>query len=77
MTEEEALERVSAIGGAFANDLNDGDGDVNYEGADVTWRGGHPFLTYSAELEDGTHVEYRWLLLPVTPESEKEILGEG
>lgn len=79
MTEEEALERVSEIGSAFANDLNDGDNNVLYEGADVTWRQGHAFLTYSATIadDDSTKVEFRWLLLPVTPESEKEILGEG
>lgn len=65
MTEEEALERVSAIGSAFANDLNDGDDDVLYEGAVVTWNQGHAFLTYVATLEDGGDVAFRWVLIPV------------
>ncbi len=70
MTEEEALERVSEIGTAFANDLNDGDNHVLYEGADVTWRQGHAFLTYTATLadEDATQVTFRWVLIPVDAE---------
>ena len=72
MTEEEALERVSAIGSAFANDLNDGDDPIAYEGHDVTWVQGHAFLSYSATMEDGTEVQFRWIMIPVAPAFERE-----
>lgn len=64
MTEDEALDRVTEIGQAFANDLNDGDGPVLYEGLDVTG-GDEPVLSYQATLEDGTEVVYRWALVTV------------
>ena len=68
MTEEEALERVSEIGSAFANDLNDGDDPIAYEGHDVQWKQGHAFLTYSATLDDGKKHTFRWVLIPVNVE---------
>lgn len=65
MTEEEAFDRITEIGQAFANDYNDGDSNVAYEGLSVSWVQGHSFLTYTATLEDNSEVEYRWMLLPV------------
>lgn len=71
MNEDEALERVDSIGQAFANDLNDGDGLVVYEGVSVT-DGGNTLL-YSATLEDGTEIEHRWYLTHVGYSEKKDL----
>ena len=57
MTYDEILDRIEEIGTAFANDLNDGDNRVLYEGLDVT---GDGELRYTATLDNGTKVEARF-----------------
>jgi len=64
MTEPEALERISEIGQAFANDVNDGDGPVAYEGFVVTKEPetGKYILQYNATLDNGTELAFSWYL---------------
>lgn len=64
MTEEEALLRVHEIGQAFANDLNDGDTEVNYEGLSVTLPSECTYgvLEYEATMADGTVHTWTWAL---------------
>jgi hypothetical protein len=66
-----ALERVSEIGQAFANDYHDGeagpeDNNIAFEGVIVTERGADDILVYNATLEDDTEVQFAWLLTRVT-----------
>lgn len=71
LTEEEAFDRITEIGTAFANDLNDGDSKVLYEGVHVEWDGHTSTLNYSATLENGTEVVWRWAMLPLEYKEEK------
>lgn len=61
-TESDAIDRVYEIGQAFANDVNDGDGPVLYEGILFhEYDNGEGILVYNATLEDGSEVEFSWL----------------
>lgn len=64
MTEPEALERISEIGQAFANDVNDGDDTVAYEGFVINHEPetGKYILKYGATLDNGSKVEFSWYL---------------
>lgn len=61
MNEEQALDRVDEIGQAFANDLNDGDSGVLYEGLHTVYdRAGNLNLVYSATLDSGDKISFTW-----------------
>lgn len=64
MTEPEALARISEIGQASANDLNDGDDLVAYEGFVITQEPetGKYILRYKATLDNGTRLAFSWYL---------------
>ena len=62
MTEDEAFNRITEIGQAFANDLNDGDGPVIYEGLSAYPGSQGGILEYQATLDDGSTVTWRWHL---------------
>ena len=77
MTRDEIYDRISEIGLAFSNDVNDGededrDNQILYEGVSVVDVGNGPELRYGATLEDGTKVEARFRLNDLIHYSEEK-----